>query len=142
MCKSEKYEIWKDENGLAHGRDCKTGRVFAIERSTFEDVDACAHDIQVGDTVYIKNANNLYTSTSATISKAAKELNDNTVAVRYAYGYTPSDLALQGDWSVIWTDAECAVIERADIKYNLPIVLCTTKTNLTFKGAEGDSKHD
>lgn len=136
------YEIWKDENGKAHGRDCKTGRVFAIETSTFDDVDMCAHDIQMGDTVYIKNANDIYTNALTTISKAAKDLNDNAVLLQYAYGYTPSNPALKGDWSVIWTDAECAVIERADIKYYLPIVLCTMKTNLTIKGAENDSKRE
>ncbi len=139
---SKMYEIWKDENGKAHGRDCKTGRVFAIETSTFDNVDMCAHDIQMGDTVYIKNANNIYPNALTTISKAAKDLNDNAVMLRYAYGYTPSNLALKGDWSVIWTDAECAVIERADIKYYLPIVLCTMKTNLTIKGTEGNSKRE
>ena len=142
MCKSEKYEIWKDENGLAHGRDCKTGRVFAIAVEVFDDVDMYAHDVRAGDTVYIKNATNLYPCASATISKAAKDLNDNSVAVRYAYGYTPNNLALQGGWTVIWTDATCAVIERENNRGYSPMVLCTTKSNLTIKGMESDSKHD
>lgn len=136
------YEIWKDENGQSHGRDCKTGRVFAIGANTFDNVDMCAHDVRVGDTVYIKNANNLYPSALTTISKAAKELNDNTVMLRFAYGYTPSNLALQGEWSVIWTDTVHAVIERKNNKDYLPLVLCTTKSNLTIKGTESDSKHN
>lgn len=142
MCKSEKYEIWKDENGLAHGRDCKTGRVFAIAVEVFDDADMYAHDVLVGDTVYIKSENNLYPSALVIISKAAKALNDNSVRLRYAYGYTPSNLALQGEWSVIWTDAVHAVIERKNNKDYLPLVLCTTKSNLTIKGTESDSKHD
>ena len=136
------YEIWKDENGKAHGRDCKTGRVFTIGTNTFDNVYMCAHDVRVGDTVHIKNANDLYPNALTTISKAAKELNDNAVMLRYAYGYTPSNIALQGDWSVIWTDATCAVIERENNKYYLPIILCTMKTNLAIKGAESDFKRD
>ena len=136
------YEIWKDENGEAHGRDCKTGRVFTIGTNTFDNVDMCAHDVRVGDTVHIKNANDIYPNALTTISKAAKELNDNAVMLRYAYGYTPSNIALQGDWSVIWTDATCAVIERENNKYYLPIILCTMKTNLAIKGAESDFKRD
>jgi hypothetical protein len=135
------YEIWKDENGQAHGRDCKTGRVFAIGASAFDNVDMCAHNVRVGDTVYIKNKNNLCPSAFTIISKAAKELNDNAVMLRFAYGYTPSNLVLQGDWSVIWADAVYAVIERENKDY-LPLVLCTTKNNLAVKDAEGDSKHN
>ena len=138
------YEIWKDENGKAHGRDCKTGRVFAIETNTFDNVDFYAHNVQAGDTVYIKNAMNLYPRASATIRKAAKDLNDNTVMLRYAYGYTPSNLALQGNWTVIWTDATCVVIERENNRDYPPdyppMVLCTMKSNLAIKGAESDSK--
>ena len=92
------YEIWKDENGEAHGRDCKTGRVFTIGTNTFDNVDMCAHDVRVGDTVHIKNANDLYPNALTTISKAAKELNDNAVMLRYAYGYLPRNIAVQGDW--------------------------------------------
>lgn len=136
------YEVWKDENGEAHGRDCKTGRVFEIGAYTFDSVDRYAHDVQVGDTVYIKNANNLYPRAATTISRAAKELNNNAIAVRYAYGYTPNNIALTGDWTVLWTDVTSAVIERVNNRDYPPIVLCTMKSNLGVKGAESDSKRD
>lgn len=131
-----KYEIWKDKNGLAHGRDCKTGRVFAIGTSVFDNVDKCAHGVRVGDTVYIKYADGHYQNAVDLIIKAARELNDNTVAVRFAYGYTPSNLDLRGDWSVIWTDAIYAIIEQKNNEYYLPLVLCVPKGNLIIKDAE------
>ena len=136
------YEIWKDENGEACGRDCKTGRVFTIGAYTFDSVDNYAHDVQVGDTVYIKNANRLYPRAADTISRAAKELNKPAIAVRYAYGYTPNNIALTGDWTVLWTDVTSAVIERKNNKDYPPIVLCTAKSNLGIKGTESDSKRD
>lgn len=147
MCKNEKYEIWKDENGLAHGRDCKTGRVFAIAVEVFDDVDMYAHDVRAGDAVCIKNANNICPTALAIISKAAKDLNDNAVMLRYAYGYIPgvpgkAKAMVHAVWSVLWTNDDYAVIERDNNSGDCPIVLCTTKSNLTIKGTESDSKHD
>ena len=134
------YEIWKDENGKAHGSDCKTGRVFAIGASAFNDVDMCAHKIRVGDTVYIKNEINICPHCLATISKAAKDLNDNAVMLRYAYGYMPAMKKLQGSWTVLWMDVTHAVIEREGTGIRNPIILCVPRSNLAIKGAEGDSK--
>lgn len=142
MCKSEKYEIWKDENGLAHGRDCKTGRVFAIETRVFDNVNMRAHDVLVGDAVYIKNSNCIYPNATATIYKAAKELNDESVMLLYAYGYMPDKATIRGVWSVLWTNGYYAVIERDNNSGDYPIVLCVAKSNLTIKDAESDSKHD
>lgn len=142
MCKSEKYEIWKDENGLAHGRDCKTGRVFTIGRNTFDNVDFYAHYIQTGDTVYIKNESNICPYALATISKAAKDLNDNAVMLRYAYGYMPAMAEPQESWTVLWIDATHAVVEKEGTDIRNPIILCVPKSNLAIKGAESDSKHD
>lgn len=136
------YEIWKDKNGQACGRDCKTGRVFEIGAYTFDNVDRCAHDVQAGDTVYIKNESNICPYSITTISKAAKELNDDTVLLRYAYGYMPSMTEPQEGWTVLWTDIAYAVIERKTRNVCYSILLCVPKSNLGIKGSESDSKRD
>lgn len=138
----KKYEVWKDENGEAHGRDCKTGRVFTIGAYTFDSVDRYARDVQVGDTVYIKNARNVYSYSYTTICLAAKELNDDTVLLRYAYGYTPNTTEAQENWTVLWTDAVYAVIEQEARDVRHSIILCVPKSNLAIEGTESDSKRD
>lgn len=121
------YEIWKDENGEAHGRDCETGRTFVISEETFERVEYCAKKPRVGDIVYINNLTGVKPYEVTFVQNIAKRLNDDLLMLRYAYGYYPNfDTRDQNQrlWKVLYVGTAHSLIEEHSTGTRSMICVC------------------
>ena len=87
---SKEYKVWKTENGELYGRDCETGRTFVVNQETFERVEYFAKQPKVGDIVYINNLTGVKPYKIDFVKNIAKQLNDDLLMLRYAYGYYPN----------------------------------------------------
>ena len=121
------YEIWKDENGEAHGRDCETGRTFVISEETFERVEYCAKKPRVGDIVYINNLTGVKPYEVTFVQNIAKRLNDDLLMLRYTYGYYPNfDTRDQNQrlWKVLYVGTAHSLIEEHSTGTRSMICVC------------------
>lgn len=93
--KTEKFELWKEENGETKGRDCKTGRKFDISASVFDCVERCAREPKEGDLVYINNTQGVCPDDTCFVRYAENYLENDDILLYYAYGFVPTPVHME-----------------------------------------------
>lgn len=138
----EQFTIWKTLSGNYRGMNLKTRRLFDVSEHLYLGLKAKCYYPKRGDIVYINDLNGIWPYQTDFVQRCAKELRDNTLMMRYAYGYYPSLDIRDYDkkpWKVLYTGINSSLIEEHCTGERSMVCVCDNESLTVLEDQEEDA---